>query len=406
MLIAIPIFFLLIFIEYIVSKHQQKEVYRLNDTLANLNIGIGNQVVSVLTKGFIFGIIYWVYANWSFFQIPTNIGTILLCFILFDFIYYWAHRWGHEVNFFWGAHVVHHQSEEYNLSVALRQPWFHHLISFFLFLPLPLFGFNPLLIGGISLFLTLYQFWIHTQTIKRMPSIIEYLFNTPAHHRVHHAVNPQYIDKNHGAVLIIWDRIFGTYAEEVDEQTYGTTTQFETFSPVRANFDHYMYMFKLMKSLSWKNRLRLFFAKPGWSPNGKSIEEQATAVDLQREKYNPKVSLGFSVYASLQFILVLWGAVAYLSNFSSLSLLHQLYFGALIVISLVVCNGILENKKWVFFAEYARVLLVAVSVNTLYYFKYFDWFLLVFVLSGIGVVFFYTFFSISLKKNYKSVMLG
>lgn len=405
MLIAIPIFFALILIEYLVARHQKKEVYRLNDTISNLNIGIGNQVFSVLTKGFIFAVIYGVYTHLSIFQIPTNIFTIALCFIVFDFIYYWAHRWGHEVNFFWGAHVVHHQSEEYNLSVALRQPWFHHLIAFFLFLPLPILGFHPILIGGVSLFLTLYQFWIHTRTIKRMPKLIEYLFNTPAHHRVHHAVNPHYIDKNHGAVLIVWDRLFGTFQEELEEQVYGITSQFQTFSPVRANVDHYRYMLSMMKSLTWKNRIKLVFAKPGWTPQGKSVQEQVNAVDLSREKFDPKVSLGFTLYASLQFVLILWGTVAYMGNFAELSVAHQVYFGSLIILSLVICNGILENKKWVFFAEYSRILLVAVSINVLYYFKYLDWFVLVLILSGVGILLSYIWFSVSLKKNYKSLML-
>lgn len=406
MLIAIPVFFGLIFIEYLAAKVQKKEVYRLNDTIVNLNIGIGNQVFSVLTKGLIFGIIYGVYEYLHVFEIPINVFTVVLCFILFDFTYYWAHRWGHEVNFFWGAHVVHHQSEEYNLSVALRQPWFHHLIAFFLFLPLPILGFHPIVIGGVSLFVTLYQFWIHTRTIKKMPGIIEFIFNTPAHHRVHHAVNPEYIDKNHGAVLIIWDRIFGTFQLEEEEQVYGITQNFDTFSPIRANFDHYRYMLDLMKKASWKDKLRLIVAKPGWVPEGMEDQKVEVKANLQRDKFDPQVSLGFKVYAVLQFALILWGAVAYMSNFSELVLAHQLYFGALIIISLVICNGILENKKWVFFAEYSRILLVAISINTLYYFKYMDWFIYMLIASGVGVVLCYIWFSISLKKNYKSLLIG
>ncbi|MEZ4978678.1 MAG: sterol desaturase family protein [Chitinophagales bacterium] len=405
MLIAIPIFFVLIFVEYLVAKRQHKEVYRLNDTIANLNIGIGNQVISVLSKGLIFGIIYWIYEHWAIWNIPVNVLSIFICFLLFDFIYYWAHRWGHKVNFFWGAHVVHHQSEEYNLSVALRQPWFHHLISFFLFLPLPLLGFNPLVIGGVSLFVTLYQFWIHTRTIKYMPRIIEFLFNTPAHHRVHHAINPDYIDKNHGAVLIIWDRIFGTFQAEKEEEVYGITTALETFSPVLANTHYYTDLWKMMKDLNWKQRIKLLFAPPGWQEGGRPVEELIKEVELDRAKYNPEVPLGFKAYAALQFVLILWGSVAYLSNFENLSLAHQVYFAALIILSLAICSGILESKKWVYFAEYSRLLLVGVSLNALYYFKYLDWFLVVLVASGIGLVLFYTWFSISLGKNYRELLL-
>lgn len=405
LLIAIPAFFLLMLIEFLVARHKQKEVYRLNDTLANLNLGIGSQVFSVLTKGLIFGLIYFIHEHFALFEIPINVASILLCFILFDFTYYWAHRWGHEVNLFWGAHVVHHQSEEYNLSVALRQPWFHHLVAFPLFLPLPFLGFDPLVIGVISAFVTLYQFWIHTQTIHKLPKLVEFIFNTPAHHRVHHAVNPKYIDKNHGATLIIWDRLFGTFQAEEEAQVYGITNQFQTFSPIRSNFDYYLYVLKAMRIMDWKNKVKMIFANPGWLPEGEAIADQLKKTDLTRAKFNPAIPKGFSIYAAIQFLLILWGTVAYLSNFDSLSLFHQIYFAGLIILSLTSCSGILENKKWVFFAEYTRILLVAVSINALYYFKYMDWFLIVLVLTGVGVLLFYTWFSISLRKNYKDLLL-
>jgi alkylglycerol monooxygenase len=264
---------------------------------------------------------------------------------LYDFIYYWAHRWGHEINLFWGAHVVHHQSEEYNLSVALRQPWFHHLLAFALFLPLPLLGFDPLIIGGVSLFSTLYQFWIHTQTINKFPKVVEYIFNTPAHHRVHHAINHQYIDKNHAGVLIIWDRIFGTFQDEKEAEVYGITTQFESFSPVKANVDYYIYLLKSMKDFSIKDKFKMIFAKPGWLPNGESIEALLLKTNLNKVKFNPTLPLGFSIYAIFQFVFIIWGLVAYMNNFDELSLAHQWYFGGLIILSLVICSGILESKK-------------------------------------------------------------
>jgi len=186
-----------------VSKEKNQKWYRLNDAITNLNIGIGNQVFSLFIKA----ILLWSYAytmkEFSFFRLENTWYNFLFCILLLDFLFYWAHQWSHEINFLWGAHVVHHSSEEYNLSVALRQSWIHNLIAFFIFLPIRLIGFHPQTFILAASIHTLYQFWIHTQAIKKLPLWIEFWLNTPSHHRVHHGVNPQYIDKNYGGLLII-----------------------------------------------------------------------------------------------------------------------------------------------------------------------------------------------------------
>ena len=198
MLLAIPFFFLLIGLEYLVAKLRKMEVYKLSDAVTNLNIGIGSQVFSLFQKGLILGAYMWVFEHYAYFEIPLSWWSVLLCLISFDFLYYWAHRWSHEVNFLWAAHVVHHSSEEYNLSVALRQSWIHNLLAMYIFMPLPLLGFPPAVAFPVALFVTLYQFWIHTETIGKLPTWVEYIFNTPSHHRVHHGVNHQYISRLDG----------------------------------------------------------------------------------------------------------------------------------------------------------------------------------------------------------------
>lgn len=405
MIIAIGGFVLLMLIEFGYGWLKKKKLYRLNDTITNLNIGIGSQIFGLLYKVVIYGAIFAVYQKFAFFKIPTTIITVLICAVLYDFIFYWAHRWGHEMNIFWGAHVVHHQSEEYNLSVALRQPWFHSLMSFFMFLPLPLLGFDPIMILSVSLFSTLFQFWIHTKEIGKLPKWYEFIFNSPSHHRVHHGVNPKYIDKNHGAVLIIWDRIFGTYAEEEEAPTYGITSQFNSLNPIKSNFHYYGEMWAKMKTMSLKNKFRMIFAKPGWTPDGPPPEELIAEVNLNRTKYNPTIPLGFSVYVFFQFIFIIWGVVAYMSHFSELSTFFQWYFAGLMVLSMTICGGILEKKKWVFFGEYVRLIMIAFSINTFYYINYIDWFTVMIVFSAISLVVFYSWFSISLSKNYKSILL-
>jgi alkylglycerol monooxygenase len=218
MLIAIGGFVVLMLLEFAYGRYKKKQLYRLNDTVTNLNIGIGNQVFGLLYQVVLYGALYGVYQNFALLKIPIAVWSVLLCAVLYDFIFYWAHRLGHEMNIFWGAHVVHHQSEEYNLSVALRQPWFHSLLSFFMFLPLPLLGFDPILVLSVSLFSTLFQFWIHTKEIGKLPKWYEFIFNSPSHHRVHHGVNPKYIDKNHGAVFIIWIDFLGLMLKKKKHQ--------------------------------------------------------------------------------------------------------------------------------------------------------------------------------------------
>lgn len=403
MTFAILGFVVLMLTELIHGYFKKKKLYRLNDTITNLNIGAGSQVFGLLYQGLILGVFVFVHQRWAITQLPINIFTILACAVLYDFTFYWAHRWGHEVNIFWGAHIVHHQSEEYNLSVALRQSWFHSLLSFFLFIPLPLLGFDPILIGAYSLFSTLFQFWIHTKSIKKMPHWFEFIFNSPSHHRVHHAVNEKYIDKNHGAVLIIWDRLFGTFQKEEESPTYGITTQLKSMNPLWSNFHYYVELKQQMKSMNLWQKFKLLFAKPGWSPDGPPPSELIKHTKLDRAKYNPTLPNEMGIYVFVQLIFIVWATVAYMNHFADLSLFFKWFFAGLIVLSMTICSGLFEKKKWVFFAEYARILMVGFSVNTFYYFNHADWFLTMLVFSIISAAVFYVWFSLALRKNFKLI---
>ena len=211
-ILSIPIFFLLIGIELAVERFSHRKLYRLPDAVANLSCGITSQLSGLFTRIFAIGIYEAVYSNLALFKPEKNWLYWLALFLLADMAYYWAHRMSHEINLFWGGHVVHHQSEDYNLSVALRQSSFQVVWTFAFSLPLALIGFDTLDFALISALSLLYQFWIHTETINKM-GWFEYVFNTPSHHRVHHGRNPKYIDKNHAGTLIIWDRMFGTFQE-------------------------------------------------------------------------------------------------------------------------------------------------------------------------------------------------
>lgn len=377
MLIAIPLFMLFMFIEFLIGRRQGKKLYRLNDTIVNLAHGIGNQAFSLMFKALLLGFYVLIYNKLAIFPetFEASWYSVIICLVVFDFLYYWAHRWSHEWNFLWAAHVVHHQSEEYNLSVALRQSWFHNLLAFFIFLPIPILGFDPMVFIGISAFVTLYQFWVHTKAIQRMPRWFEFIFNSPAHHRVHHARNPKYIDKNHAAVFIFWDRLFGTFKEEEEEPTYGITTPLKSFNPLWGNLHYWVDILKLAwRAPKWSDKFKAFFARPGWQPEELGGYQAPPEVDKQAlERYDQKAPLRLRIYAIVQFVGVLIGLVAFMHNFDRLSWAYRWLFLGLMVVSLVICTAILENKKWVIYVEYIRLILVLFSINSLYYFFFLEW---------------------------------
>jgi sterol desaturase/sphingolipid hydroxylase (fatty acid hydroxylase superfamily) len=388
-LYAIPFFFLLMGIEWFYGYLKKKNYYRLNDSITNLLIGIGQQVFGLVFKAMLLGVYVWVADNYAFFKIPATWWSFLLALLVFDFLFYWAHRWGHEMNIFWGAHLVHHQSEEYNLSVALRQSWFHNLVAFPIFLPLPLMGFEPLTFGAAAVIHTLSQFWIHTKAVGKLHPWFEYWFNTPSHHRVHHAINPKYIDRNHAGLLMIWDRLFGTFQEEEKEGEiyYGITTPLKSWNPAWANIHYYVEMWEKARSMKWMDKLKMIWARPGWLPAYMGGYQPVKEVDAATYgKYDADSNVWFKIYAALQFALLMWGTVKYMANYETISVFYKVVFFALILITMLIIGAIFENRRWIIYAEYARLVLVMVSLNTFYYFWYMNWFNVMVVASAVAFV--------------------
>ena len=281
---AAPLFVLSVALEWVfVSRKTLKGQYATKDAVASMMMGLGN-LVSDLIFGFIsLGFLLWL---WQFrlIDLGHSLGVIIAALILQDFVYYWKHRAAHRVRWFWSAHVVHHSSEHYNLSTALRQPWNNHFTGYILLsTPLILLGFHPLLIGFVGSVNLLYQFWIHTESIDRMPKWFEAVFNTPSHHRAHHATNPRYLDSNFAGIFIIWDKMFGTFVPELEDETitYGIVKPIETFNPIKIAFVEWINIFKDMfaRGLTLKQRLLYAFAPPGYSHDGSRKGSQALKQD-------------------------------------------------------------------------------------------------------------------------------
>ena len=269
---AIPGFIILLSIEAWFSYKENKELYEKKDTWSSLALGIGNVLTGFVTKALIFGLFSLLYKFKLFTLDPFTWWYWVLLFFADDFSYYWFHRTSHHVNWFWASHVVHHSSEHYNLAAALRQTWTGNATGAFLFWAwMPLAGFDPLHVLFMQQVSLIYQFWIHTETIRKLHPAIEFVFNTPSHHRVHHGIDLKYLDRNHGGVLIIWDRIFGTFQPEEQRPRYGLTNNIGSFNPFIVAFKTWGELFnKGWKSGSVRHFINYFFQPPGWSHDGSS----------------------------------------------------------------------------------------------------------------------------------------
>ena len=269
---AIPFFVLAMLLEFFVTSAKNIKSYTAKDAFSSIAMGLGNIFIGFVSKLFVFAALYYVYENLRIFTIPITWWSFIILFFLDDFSYYWFHRTSHENRFFWASHVVHHSSKHYNLSTALRQTWTGSFYSFIFWLWLPLIGFHPgMIIFQMSISL-LYQFWIHTELIQKMPKWIELFFNTPSHHRVHHGSNPIYLDKNHAGILIIWDKLFGTFQPELKSEKvqYGLVVNIKTYNPIFIAFNEWGALFKDLntKNISVRDRIRYLYKPPGWNHDG------------------------------------------------------------------------------------------------------------------------------------------
>lgn len=269
--IAVPFFIALILLEMVAVRSGARGAYCPKDTFTSLMMGFGNTMAAVLFGATIVGVGTWLY-QFRLFDIGWAWWAWALCFVGEDFAYYWFHRSAHRVRWFWASHVIHHSSQHYNLSTALRQTWTGFFsLSFAFRLPLFLIGFPPEMILFCAALNLVYQFWIHTKAVGRLPRWVEAVFNTPSHHRVHHATNPRYLDRNYAGVLIVWDKLFGTFEPERDEEPcrYGIVKNLATFNPLWVAFHEWVSMARdVAQAKSWRERRAYLFGPPGWSPDG------------------------------------------------------------------------------------------------------------------------------------------
>jgi alkylglycerol monooxygenase len=360
--LATPVFFLLIFIELTVGWLRRNNTYRLNDAINSISLGVLSQISGVFMRFLRIGIYAWLVQHIAIFDLPANsIWVWISGLLLYDLCYYWLHRMSHEVNVLWAAHVVHHQSEDYNLSTALRQTSSGALLGWIFYVPMAVLGYPLEVFATVALIDLLYQFWVHTQQIGKL-GWFDRIFVSPSNHRVHHATNDAYLDKNYGGILILWDRLFDTFIEEQNSETivYGTRSPLRSWNPLWANLEIYKALwFDAWRTGSLLDKLRIWVARPGWRPSDVASAWPSKPFDLNRPLYHPHLPRMAQVYCLSQFSMILLIATHFLGAHHSMPFWHAIAYGVWLGTGLWVIGGLMETRTRYVFFEALRLIATA-----------------------------------------------
>ena len=356
--LAVPAFFVLIFIELIYGLVAGKNNYRLNDSFTSISLGLISRYVPLLGLGLQGAAFAYVaqYYNLKLFS-SSSLWVWIFAFFLYDFCYYWMHRLHHEVKVLWATHVVHHHGEEFNLSTALRQTSTGFLWKWIFYLPIFIVGIPPevfVTVAGINL---VYQFWVHTEHIPKL-GWYEYVFVSPSNHRIHHAQNKHYVDANYGGVFIFWDRLFGTYKEELDElkPIYGTAKPLRSWNPFKANLDIFAEMIKdSTRTKSIKNKIKVWFSRPNWRPDDVKVSHPIYKNDLDNfEPYNPSISFEVKIYSWIQLFFIMGLSAAVTASVTSQSFQDTSIFAITLLITSTIALMSMEKYELSFLPEILR----------------------------------------------------
>lgn len=359
-LLAVPFFFVLIAVELIADRVRGQRNYRLADSINSLSTGALSTSTGLLTKGV--GLVTYALAleHLALLHLSADAWWVwVFAFVLYDFCYYWLHRLGHERNILWAAHSVHHQSEEYNLTTALRQTSSGFIFSWIFYLPLALLGVPLVVFITVASLNLLYQFWVHTRHVPKL-GWLEWIFITPSNHRVHHAQNPLYLDRNYGGVFILWDRLFGTFQEEDEREPviFGVTTPLASWNPLWANVQFYAQLWSdaRLTSSGW-DRLRIWFMPTGWRPADVAAAHPQPKQDLARfRKFAIPLGGRQQLYVTLQFAVYVALGSYLMDNAGRMSPSALVLGWALMAFGLFVLGAALEDRPWAGRLELARLL--------------------------------------------------
>jgi len=370
LVIAMPLFLLLVLFEKWYGWRKGNDTVRTMDMISSLSSGVTNSTKDVLGLSIAIISYSWLVEHLTIYQVKSSWMLYVIAFLALDFAGYWVHRLAHTVNFFWNNHIVHHSSEEFNLACALRQSIsVYFRIYAFLLIPAAMFGVPQEVIAVVAPLHLFAQFWYHTQHINKM-GWLEYIIVTPAHHRVHHAINPEYLDKNYGQIFIFWDRMFGTFQEETPAipAVYGVTRPVRTWNPIKINFMHlWLLMQDAWHTQSWKDKLRVWLMPLGWRPADVAEKYPVYKIEdvYQFEKYDTPASKGMIVYLWIQLFCLLL-LVSYLfGNVASIGLTNMMYYGLFIFAQVYALTEFMDRNPRAFVYEVVKNLICVGGI--LYY---------------------------------------
>ena len=366
-LYAIPIFFLLIAIELVAEAVRKTNYYRVNDAINSLSAGVLSRVTGIMKQIIPFTMYVLIYDQFAIFNLSDSIFVWILAFVIYDFFYYWNHRLGHEVSLLWAAHVVHHSSEEYNLTTALRQTS-GSIFSWIFYIPMAVAGFDPVMFIAVASLNLVYQFWVHTQHVPKL-GWFEWIFVSPSNHRVHHAQNQIYLDRNYGGVFIIWDRLFGSFQEELEDEKpiYGVRKALHSWDPVWMNLQVYSQLVKdSWRTEKWSDKAKVWLGRTGWRPEDVAKKYPLPRVDLsQFQKFDIPLSGATKVYCLLQHTLTVLIGLMFMLNVSTLLTTDKLMLAGFVIFSLFSVGMVMERKRYSVALELGKNLLVIAVVSSL-----------------------------------------
>ncbi len=372
---AIPFFLILIALEYGASMLMHKQVNRLFDTISSLSSGITNVIKDVLGLSIVIISYGWLVDHLAIYHIQSTILTYVLAFIGIDFAGYWIHRWSHEINVFWNRHIIHHSSEEFNLSCALRQSVSEIFALFtFTYIPMAILGIPAQVVAVVAPIQLFAQFWYHTRLIHKM-GWLEYILVTPSHHRVHHAINPEYMDKNYSQIFIIWDKLFGTFQPEKEEipVVYGVTRAVHTWNPWIINYQHlWLLISDAWRTKSWLDKLKIWVMPTGWRPADVSTAFPVpyTKEIYLRNKYDTIASPLFKAWAVGQLLITLLLMMFLFNNIGTIPFSSVLLYGLFLFVNIFAYTSLMDGNLIGIAAE---VLKFALGIIILYINDY-QWF--------------------------------
>jgi len=366
---AIPAFFIFVFIEYKIAQQKKKDkVFKYESSVANFSVGIAERLLNLFIAASFYQVYQWVYDHYALFNIPNKWYVWILLLLATDFVWYWYHRLGHEINFLWAAHIVHHQSEEFNLSAAARITTIQAIFRNVFWCALPLVGFHPNMIITILLAHGAYSFFTHTQLVGKL-GWLEQVFITPSLHGVHHASDEKYLDKNYGDVFVFWDKLFGTFQKEEEPPKYGLTHPLKSYSFLWQHFHYYLEIGEAYKrAKGFKAKWNALFGSP-------ALMDQNIRPVLEERYFQNKRSknsrLRFKSYLNFQMILVVAMLTVATMFYGAIGTLDRWAILVFIIISLINIGALLEQRKWIYYLECFRLILV--FAYFFYTFQIFEW---------------------------------